>query len=68
MAVEKGLRHPMGPCKLMDFSGLDTCYLIRLQRYAESQSEIDKPPYIMKEMYERGELGRKVGKGFYEYK
>lgn len=67
LAVEKALRHPMGPCKLMDMSGLDTCYLIRKQRYAESLEEIDKPPIIMKEMYEKGLLGKKTGKGFYEY-
>lgn len=67
LAVEKGLKHPLGPCKLMDMSGLDTCYLIRVQRYAESQESIDKPPRIMKEMYEKGELGKKVGKGFYDY-
>lgn len=67
MAVEKGLRHPMGPCKIMDLSGLDTCYLIRVQRYAESQEDIDKPPHIMKDMFERGQLGRKSGKGFYDY-
>lgn len=67
VAVEKALNHPMGPCKLMDLSGLDTCYLIRVQRYAESQNELDRPPAIMKEMFERGELGRKSGRGFYEY-
>ena len=66
-AIEKGLRHPMGPCKIMDQSGMDTVYLIRVQRYAESQNEIDKPIGIMKEMYEKGQLGKKSGKGFYEY-
>lgn len=67
LAVTKGLRWPMGPCTTMDLSGIDTCYLIRVQRFAESQNEIDRPPEILRKMYEEGTLGRKSGKGFYEY-
>ncbi len=67
IAVTKGLRWPMGPFTTMDLSGIDTCYLIRVQRFAESQNEIDRPPAILKDMYEKGLLGRKAGKGFYDY-
>lgn len=67
IAVTKGLRWPMGPCATMDLSGIDTCYNIRVQRFAESQEEIDRPPAILKEMLAAGTLGRKSGKGFYEY-
>lgn len=67
IAVTKGLRWPMGPCATMDLSGIDTCYNIRVQRFAESQEEIDRPPAILKEMLDAGTLGRKSGKGFYDY-
>lgn len=66
-AVEKGLRHPMGPCKLMDLVGMDTIYLLRVERYQESQDEIDKPQPLMKEMYHHNLLGIKTGEGFYKY-
>jgi len=67
IACEKGLRHPMGPCKLMDISGIDIYYLVRVQRYAESGKESDKPSPLAKEMYDKGHYGKKTGKGWYDY-
>lgn len=67
LAVEKGLRYPMGPFRLMDLTGIDVSYLVRVQRYAETGLEEDKPPKIIEEKYKKGEWGRKTGKGFYDY-
>lgn len=67
VAVKKGLRHPMGPFELLDFTGIDVAYLVRMERCAESGREDDKPPRIIAEKYGKGEWGRKTGKGFYVY-
>lgn len=67
LAVTKGLGHPMGPLRLMDASGVDVSYLARLDEYQETGVESSKPNQLLKEMYERGEWGKKVGKGFYTY-
>ena len=67
VAAEKGLNHPMGPFRLMDMIGLDTAYLAAERAYAESGSEADRPCPLLKEKYEKGELGRKTGKGWYDY-
>lgn len=67
LAVEKGLGHPMGPLKLLDTTGIDVSYLARLDEYHETGVESAKPNDILKEMYERGDWGKKTGKGFYDY-
>lgn len=67
LAVVKGLGHPMGPLRLMDAAGIDVSYLARLDEYNETGVESAKPNALLKAMYERGEWGRKTGKGFYEY-
>lgn len=64
--VELGLKHPMGPFRLLDLTGVDLNYLSSKRRYEES----GKKPNgfdIVKEMYEKKEWGRKTGKGFYTY-
>lgn len=66
-AVKLGLNHPMGPFELSDFSGLDVFYYASLQRYLETGDEQDKPPRILEEKVRAGHLGRKTGKGFYDY-
>jgi 3-hydroxybutyryl-CoA dehydrogenase len=66
-AVRLGLNHPMGPFELSDFSGLDIYYNAALQRYRESGDEQYRPPRILEEKIEAGHLGRKTGKGFYDY-
>lgn len=66
-ACEKGLGYPMGPFRLMDMTGLDVNYYVRRDRYAESGDENDKPSPLVIAKVEKGELGRKAGKGWYEY-
>lgn len=67
LAVVKGLGHPMGPLRLLDTTGIDVSYLARMDEYKETGVESAKPNRALKEMYERGELGKKSGKGFYTY-
>ncbi len=66
-AVKLGLNHPMGPFELADFSGLDVFYFAGLQRYRETGDEQARPARILEEMVKAGNLGRKTGRGFYEY-
>lgn len=66
-AAELGLNFPMGPFKLSDFSGLDIGYYSRMDRYRESGNPADLPPRALKVRVERGDLGRKTGRGFYDY-
>ncbi|WP_096188861.1 3-hydroxyacyl-CoA dehydrogenase family protein [Evansella halocellulosilytica] len=67
LACTKALNHPIGPFALMDLTGLDVHYNVRMQRYYESGNEDDMPSQIIKDKVKRGELGRKSGKGFYTY-
>ncbi|MBD3214773.1 MAG: 3-hydroxyacyl-CoA dehydrogenase family protein [Candidatus Lokiarchaeota archaeon] len=64
-ADAKGLM-PMGPCELMDYTGIDTV-VHTMNYYAETLSEDFKPGKVLTEMYEEGKLGKKVGEGFYEW-
>ncbi len=66
-AIELGLNFPLGPFKLSDLSGLDPGYYSRLERYRETQNPADLPPRALRVRVERGDLGRKTGKGFYDY-
>jgi len=56
-----------GPFGIMDKTGLDLIYNIEMTYYGESQDPKDHPPQPLKEKLERGELGVKSGKGFYNY-
>jgi 3-hydroxybutyryl-CoA dehydrogenase len=64
-AVKKGLNWPMGPFELMDFSGLDI--YVGAMEDRRKLGEGSAPPEVLKEKVAAGELGRKSGKGFYEY-
>lgn len=66
-ACKLGLNHPMGPFMLGDFSGLDIGYNARLERYQETGDERFKPPEALERRVLRGDLGRKSGRGFYDY-
>ncbi|WP_106496452.1 3-hydroxyacyl-CoA dehydrogenase family protein [Lentibacillus sp. Marseille-P4043] len=67
VVCKKALNHPIGPFALMDLTGIDVNYFVRSQRYQETGDEADKPAALIQEKVEKGELGRKTGKGFYEY-
>jgi len=64
-AVQKGLNWPMGPFHLLDFSGLDIFYGAMKDRH--HQGEGDDAPEVLRKLVEDGNLGRKTGKGFFEY-
>lgn len=66
-ACKTALGHPMGPFELMDLTGIDLSYHIGMGRYEESGDLADKPRKSVVEKFERGEFGRKTGKGWYEY-
>jgi len=63
-----GLNHPMGPLELSDFIGLDTVYYIMSAMYDELKDPLFAPPTVLKKMVTAGHLGRKTGKGFYDYR
>jgi 3-hydroxybutyryl-CoA dehydrogenase len=67
VAVELGLRHPMGPLTLLDFIGLDTAMHVADVLYEEFKHPDYAPPPLLKRMVTMGYLGRKSGQGFYEY-
>lgn len=66
-AIKLGLNHPMGPLTLLDFVGLDTCLFIAEAMFEEYKDPRYAPPPILRRMVLAGHLGRKSGKGFYDY-
>jgi len=66
-AVRLGLNHPMGPLQLADLIGLDTINNSANSRYEELKEAQYAPPTLLKRMVKAGWLGRKTGRGFYEY-
>lgn len=66
-AAKTALGHPMGPFELMDLTGIDLSYHIGMGRYEQSGDPNDKPKKSVVEKFEKGEFGRKTGKGWYEY-
>jgi 3-hydroxybutyryl-CoA dehydrogenase len=64
-AVQKGLNWPMGPFHLLDFSGLDIFYGAMQDRHRLGEGP--EPPSLLKKLVEEGRLGRKTGKGFFDY-
>jgi len=69
--IDKGMQlgagHPMGPFTLLDFVGLDTAYKIAEIMFAEYREQRYAPPPLLKRMVLAGMLGKKSGKGFYDY-
>jgi 3-hydroxybutyryl-CoA dehydrogenase len=62
-----GCAHPMGPLELSDLIGLDTMLMVSEVLYDEFKERLYAPPAVLKRMVAAGELGRKSGKGFYDY-
>ena len=66
-ACRLGLNHPLGPFQLADFSGLDIGYNARQEIYERTGRAEDAPAPSLARRVERGDLGRKTGRGFYDY-
>jgi 3-hydroxybutyryl-CoA dehydrogenase len=62
-----GTNHPMGPLTLLDYVGLDTAYYIANILYEEFREPKYAPPPLLRQMVTAGFLGRKSGRGFYDY-
>ncbi|MFE9941236.1 3-hydroxybutyryl-CoA dehydrogenase [Streptomyces hirsutus] len=65
--MELGCAHPMGPLRLLDFVGLDTAQAAAESMYEEYKEPLYAPPALLRRMVAAGHLGRKSGRGFYDY-
>jgi 3-hydroxybutyryl-CoA dehydrogenase len=69
--IDKGMKlgcnHPMGPLTLADFTGLDICYNVAEIMFKEFRETRYAPPPLLKRLILLGHLGRKTGRGFYDY-
>jgi 3-hydroxybutyryl-CoA dehydrogenase len=63
----EGCNHPMGPLRLADLIGLDTTMAVAESLYAEFKEPLYAAPPLLSRMVEAGLLGRKSGRGFYDY-
>jgi 3-hydroxybutyryl-CoA dehydrogenase len=63
----EGCNHPMGPLHLTDLIGLDTTLAVAQSLYEEFKEPLYAPPPMLSRMVEAGLLGRKTGRGFYDY-
>jgi 3-hydroxybutyryl-CoA dehydrogenase len=63
----EGCAHPMGPLALTDLIGLDTTMAVAESLYEEFKEQLYAPPPLLCRMVEAGLLGRKAGRGFYDY-
>uniref|UniRef100_A0A7C4AQV6 3-hydroxybutyryl-CoA dehydrogenase n=1 Tax=Desulfomonile tiedjei TaxID=2358 RepID=A0A7C4AQV6_9BACT len=66
--MKLGANHPMGPLALADLVGLDTLLSVQDHLYREFADPKYRPPVLLRKMVRAGHLGRKSGKGFYDYK
>ena len=63
----EGCNHPMGPLRLADLIGLDTCQAVAVSLYEEFKEPLYASPPLLNRMVEAGLLGRKTNRGFYDY-
>ena len=67
LAMQLGLSHPIGPLRLADLIGLDVCLDVMDVMYREFSDSKYRPCPLLRKMVDAGRLGRKSGRGFYEY-
>lgn len=67
VGMVEGCSHPLGPLQLTDLIGLDTTLAVAESLYAEFKEPLYAPPPLLSRMVEAGLLGRKSGRGFYDY-
>ncbi len=67
LAMTLGYKHPIGPLALTDLVGLDVRLAISDYLYSQLGTDTFKAPQILRDKVAKGELGKKTGKGFYEY-
>ena len=67
LAIKLGLNWPMGPLTLLDFVGLDTALYISDYFVDEFKDSKYRAPALLRKMVRAGWLGRKAGRGFYDY-
>jgi 3-hydroxybutyryl-CoA dehydrogenase len=65
--MKNGCAHPMGPLALCDLVGLDTLASVADVMFEEYKEPLYAPPPLLRRMVAAGRLGRKSGRGFYEY-
>ena len=65
--MKLGCNHPMGPCELMDFTGIDVVLATMRGLYEQFGDSKYRPAPILQTMVDAGRLGRKTGRGFYDY-
>jgi 3-hydroxybutyryl-CoA dehydrogenase len=68
VAMKLGAHHPMGPLELADFIGLDTCLSVMQVLYEGLSDSKYRPCPLLVKYVEAGWLGRKAGRGFYDYR
>lgn len=66
-AMKLGANHPMGPLELADLVGLDICLAVMDTLFEETHDPKYRAALLMRKMVRAGQLGRKSGKGFYDY-
>jgi 3-hydroxybutyryl-CoA dehydrogenase len=66
-AMKAGANHPMGPFELLDFVGLDTSQSVGEIMFEEYRERRFAPPPMLRKLVAAGHLGRKSGRGFYDY-
>ena len=67
LAMKLGAGHPMGPCELADFGGMDVIQMAQDAVFNYTHRESDRLNILYRKMLEAGRLGKKNGKGFYDY-
>ncbi len=65
--MKLGCNHPMGPCELMDFTGIDVVLATMRGLYEQFGDSKYRPAPMLQTMVDAGRLGRKAGRGFYDY-